>query len=181
MPTTKIMVIRHAEKPNGEPGIMPDGSQNPEALTAAGWSRARALVGLFNPQGGRFADPRLARPGSLFASGSDSLRPKQTLAPLAEALKLVIDANYLKGQEDRLVAAAKNAGSVTLVAWQHEAIAKIATLIRGSANGIPPRWPGHRFDLVWVFDREDNGDWSFEQAPELALPGDSSQPIALND
>jgi hypothetical protein len=178
---TKIMVIRHAEKPNGEPGIMPDGSQNPEALTAAGWSRARALVGLFNPQGGRFADPRLARPSSLFASGSDSLRPKQTLAPLAEALKLVIDANYLKGQEDRLVAAAKNAGGVTLVAWQHEAIPKIATLIRGSANGVPPLWPGHRFDLVWVFDRQDNGDWSFEQAPELAMSGDSSQPIALND
>ena len=178
---TKIMVIRHAEKPNGEPGIMPDGSQNPEALTAAGWSRARALVGLFNPQGGRFADPRLARPSSLFASGSDSLRPKQTLAPLAEALKLVIGANYLKGQEDRLVAAAKNAGGVTLVAWQHEAIPKIATLIRGSANGVPPLWPSHRFDLVLVFDRQDNGDWSFEQAPELAMPGDSSQPIALND
>src|SRR5271165_6324909 len=116
MPTTKIMVIRHAEKPNGEPGIMPDGSQNPEALTATGWSRARALVGLFDPPGGKFADPRLARPGSLFASGSDSLRPKQTLTPLAEALKLVIDANYLKGQEDRLVAAAKNADGVTLVA-----------------------------------------------------------------
>jgi broad specificity phosphatase PhoE len=177
----KIMVIRHAEKPNGDPGIMPDGSPNPKALTATGWSRARALVGLFDPQGGRFADPRLARPGNLFASGSDSLRPKQTLAPLAEALKLDIDANYLKGQEDGLVAAEKNAGGVALIAWQHEAIPKIATLIRGSADGVPPHWPGDRFDLVRVFDRQDNGDWSFEQAPELAMPGDSPQPIAPND
>ena len=51
MPTTKIMLIRHAEKPNGDggPGLMPDGAQNPEALTALGWTRANALVGLFAP------------------------------------------------------------------------------------------------------------------------------------
>ncbi len=181
MPTTKIMVIRHAEKPNGEPGIMPDGSQNSEALTATGWSHARAVVGLFDPLGGIFSDPRLARPGSLFASGSDSLRPKQTLTPLAEALRLVIDATYLKGQEDRLVTAAKSVGGIALIAWQHETIPNIEMLIRGTADGVPPRWRGHRFDLVWVFDRQGSGAWSFEQAPELALPGDSSQPIALDD
>ena len=28
--TTKIIVIRHAEKPNGEAGVMPDGTENPE-------------------------------------------------------------------------------------------------------------------------------------------------------
>ena len=123
MPATKIMLIRHAEKPDGEPGIMPDGSQNPEALTATGWSRARSLVGLFAPADGSFADLRLARPGALFASGSDSLRPKQTLTPLAEALNLVIDASFLKGQEDRLVAAAKNAEGVVLIAWPGTRIA----------------------------------------------------------
>jgi broad specificity phosphatase PhoE len=181
MPATKIMVIRHAEKPDGEPGIMPDGSQNPEALTATGWSRARALAGLFAPANGSFVDSRLAGPGALFASGSDSLRPKQTLTPLAEVLNLVIDASYLKGQEDRLVAAAKNAEGVVLIAWQHEAIPRIATLTLGSADGVPPRWPGRRFDLVWVFARQDSGAWSFEQVPELALPGDSSQPIAPDE
>jgi broad specificity phosphatase PhoE len=41
---SKIMVIRHAEKPNGEGGLMPDGTKNPEALTATGWRRANALV-----------------------------------------------------------------------------------------------------------------------------------------
>jgi broad specificity phosphatase PhoE len=43
MSTTKIMLIRHAEKPNGEPGVMPDGSQSGDALTATGWERARRL------------------------------------------------------------------------------------------------------------------------------------------
>jgi hypothetical protein len=28
MPAAKIMLIRHAEKPNGEAGVMPDGAQS---------------------------------------------------------------------------------------------------------------------------------------------------------
>jgi broad specificity phosphatase PhoE len=174
----KIMVIRHAEKPNGETGVMPDGSENPEALTATGWRRARALAGLFDPPGGRFDDSRLARPQSLFASGSESLRPAQTLAPLAAALALTVDTTHRKGHEEKLVVAAKAIGGVTLIAWQHEAIPAIAATIVGHADQIPPHWPAARFDLVWVFDLKDGG-WSFAQAPELVLPGDSAQPIDL--
>jgi hypothetical protein len=36
MPAKKIMIIRHAEKPNGEQGVMPDDTVNDEALTATG-------------------------------------------------------------------------------------------------------------------------------------------------
>ena len=58
MATSKIMVIRHAEKPDGSVGVMPDGSADPEALTPTGWQRAGALVGLFAPPDGHFADAR---------------------------------------------------------------------------------------------------------------------------
>jgi broad specificity phosphatase PhoE len=177
MPATRIMVIRHAEKPNGDdgPGLMHDGTQNPEALTAVGWTRANALVGLFAPSG---APPRppFARPAALFASGSQSLRPKQTIAPLAAALNLPIT-TFLKGQEAQLVAAVKSAEGPALISWQHEAIPEIAALIRSSADGVPPFWPGHRFDLVWMFDLSANGAWSFAQAPQLLMPGDSWKPI----
>jgi len=178
MPTTKIMLIRHAEKPNGNggPGLMPDGAQNPEALTAFGWTRANALVGLFAPANEGGPRPPLARPASLFASGSQSLRPKQTIAPLAGSLNLSVT-TFLKGQEAQLVAAVKAAEGPVLVSWQHEAIPAIATLIRGQADGVPPVWPGHRFDLVWVLDLRDDGTWSFGEAPQLLLPGDSAKPI----
>jgi hypothetical protein len=179
MPTTKIIVVRHAEKPNGEAGLMPDGSQNPEALTATGWKRANALVGLFDPANGASPRAPLAKPKSLFASGSESLRPKQTITPLATALALPIT-TFPKGQEVQLVAAVKTAEGPTLISWQHEAIPLIATLIRGGADGIPPKWPGQRFDLVWVLDRQENGTWTFAQAPQLLLPGDSEKPIGLN-
>jgi broad specificity phosphatase PhoE len=178
MPATKIMLIRHAEKPNGEggPGLMPDGSQSPEALTALGWTRANALVGLFVPASGAAPWSPLARPTSLFASGSQSLRPTQTIAPLAAALNLSIT-TFLKGQETQLVGSVKAADGPALISWQHEAIPEIAALIRGRADGVPPVWPGHRFDLVWVFDLQGDGNWTFAQAPQLLLPGDSAKPI----
>jgi broad specificity phosphatase PhoE len=179
MPATKIMLIRHAEKPNGDVGLMPDGAQNPEALTALGWTRANALVGLFAPANEALPRPPLAKPLSLFASGSQSLRPKQTIAPLAAALNLPV-ATLLKGQEAQLVAAVKTADGPALISWQHEAIPQIATLIRGRADGVPPVWSGHRFDLVWVFDLMGDGTWSFAQAPQLLLPGDSPKPIGLS-
>ena len=177
MPATKIMLIRHAEKPNGDggPGLMPDGTQNPEALTATGWTRANALVGLFAPNGAAQRQP-LERPASLFASGSQSLRPKQTLAPLAASLGLPVT-TFLKGQEAQLTAAVKAAEGPALISWQHESIPEIATLILGRADGVPPVWPGHRFDLVWVFDLQGDGTWSFAQTPQLLLPGDSARPI----
>ena len=145
MPAAKIMLIRHAEKPNGDggPGLMPSGVENPRALTLTGWKRANALVGLFNPPDGALPKLPLAKPMSLFASGSESLRPKQTIAPLATALNLPVR-TFLKGQEPELVAAVRKAEDPVLISWQHEAIPEIASLIRGSAEGVPARWPGHR-------------------------------------
>ncbi len=182
MPAAKIMLIRHAEKPNGDggPGLMPDGVENPRALTATGWKRANALVGLFNPADGVSPRPPLAKPTSLFASGSQSLRPKQTIAPLAVALNLSFR-TFLKGQEAQLVAAAKGGEGPVLISWQHEAIPEIAALIRGSADGIPSRWPAHRFDLVWVLDLQASEAWHFTQVPELVMLGDFTEPIGLGD
>jgi hypothetical protein len=181
MPAAKIMLIRHAEKPNGDtgPGLMPNGAENPRALTLAGWKRANALAGLFSPADGALPRPPLAKPRSLFASGSESLRPKQTIAPLAGALNLSIR-TFLKGQEVELVAAAKKAEDPVLISWQHEGIPDIAALIRGGAVGVPPRWPDHVYDLVWVLDLQPSGAWSFAQVPQLVMPGDSGKPTSLD-
>jgi broad specificity phosphatase PhoE len=182
MPAAKIMLIRHAEKPNGDggPGLMPNGVENPRALTLTGWKRANALVGLFNPADGASPRPPLAKPRSLFASGSESLRPKQTISPLATALNLSVR-SFLKGQEPQLVAAVRAAEDPVLISWQHQAIPEIANLIRGSSEGVPPKWPSNRFDLVWVFDLQASGDWSFTQIPELVMPDDSDELIGAGD
>lgn len=184
IPTSKIMVIRHAEKPNGEPGVMPDGTQNSEALTATGWRRAELLVKLFTPRAAPGPTTDLATPQTIFASGiahhSESLRPQQTVTPLATTLKLSIKTKYAKGNETGLVQAAMAVGQNVLIAWEHEAIPDIAALIRGNRDDLPAHWPADRFDLVWVFDRQDGSEnWSFNQLPQLLLPGDFSDPILL--
>ena len=78
----RIMIIRHGEKPDGTaPGLDEAGNEDDSSLTAVGWERAHALVGLFDPAEG---DPRpgLARPGRSMppvrptrARGSGPARP----------------------------------------------------------------------------------------------------------
>ncbi len=183
MPTSKIMVIRHAEKPNGAGGVLPDGTASPEALTPTGWQRAGALVGLFAPPGGHFADPHLATPQRVYASGvahhSKSLRPQQTVAPLAAKLGLPVNTDHAKGDEAALLQAATTIGGTVLIAWEHEAIPAIAELLLGGNQGVPQHWPDDRFDLVWVFDRPDgHGLWGFTQVPQRFLAGDRVDPIS---
>jgi broad specificity phosphatase PhoE len=186
LPTTKIMVIRHAEKPNGEAGLMADGTENEAALTSTGWRRAAALIGLFDPANGHFVDPHLARPETIFASGTDhhnkSLRPQQTVTPLAKAMNLPIKTDFIKGNEGGLIQKATTIGGTVLISWQHEAIPDIAGLILGRQDSVPQRWPGYRFDLVWVFDRPSGtGNWSFVQVPQMLFASDSSAPISHNE
>ena len=49
---SKIMIIRHAEKPpeNNDPaGVLLDGSPDHEALIVQGWQRAGGLAAMFDP------------------------------------------------------------------------------------------------------------------------------------
>jgi hypothetical protein len=186
MPKNKIMLIRHAEKPNGELGELPNGSENEESLTPTGWKRAIALVGLFSPAAGvGFKSPHLAKPASLFASKpnamSQSMRPEQTLAPLSKALPCPINLDWGLGDEDKLVSALIGATSPTLVAWHHQKIPLVAGRILGTSQGIPPKWKHKRFDLVWILDQDDDNNWQFCQVPQLLLPGDSDKPIRSDD
>ncbi len=186
MPATKIMVIRHAEKPSDDgnvQGVDSDGKVNAEELIVRGWQRSGALVRLFAPRDGKFADLRLAQPSTIFASGvgkhSNSLRPQHTVLELATKLKLSLDFRFPKGDEADLVKAALAAAGPVLVAWEHEAIPEIANLVVGNSTTCPQKWPGSRFDLVWVFDRRKTGSgWDFAQVPQMLLSGDSKEPIA---
>jgi hypothetical protein len=185
MPATKIMLIRHAEKPSDDgslAGVTEKGIQDPEELIVRGWQRAGALVRFFAPDSGRSADTRLATPDAIFASGvaphSKSLRPQHTVLALAEFLKKSLVVTHPKGDETALVRDATAADGAVLIAWEHEAIPHIANLILGDENTCPQEWPGSRFDLVWVFDRRDGSrGWNFSQVPQLLLPNDNPEPI----
>jgi hypothetical protein len=180
MAATTIMLIRHAEKPDDEDGgVDQKGKPDKHDLIVRGWQRAGALVQFFaNPR-----DPNgpIKRPASIFAtepsSQTASKRPLDTVTPLAEFLSIDIDSDITEGAEQDLVDQAVASTGVVLIAWHHEAIPKIATLILQNQTA-PQKWPGDRFDVVWIFSRAAaNGPWTFSQAPQLLLSGDSPDVI----
>jgi hypothetical protein len=79
---TKIMIIRHAEKPLTDPptvGVEIDGTENQDSLIVQGWQRAGALVALFAPARGPLQDDRLATPQFIYATkvGGKSSKPEE--------------------------------------------------------------------------------------------------------
>lgn len=181
----KIMIVRHAEKPaaEGPPhGVDINGKKDPESLIPLGWQRAGALATLFAPASGQFTNPLFARPQLLFASGvgkhSNSLRPQETITPTSQKLGVAITTTFLKGQEAALAAAVVQCTGIVLVAWEHQDIPTIANAILGNRTAVPQKWPGDRFDLVWVFDLDPaTSKYAFYQVPQLLLAGDSATPI----
>ena len=196
---TKVMIIRHGEKPtikNQPPfGVTQDGEQGWESLTVRGWLRAASLGRLFNPTGNQFPNDALDRPVSIYASAprhpgvaleqdeaSKSKRPLQTITPLAQELTIAPVLDFGKGQEAALAKQVLAQSGVVLISWQHEAIVEIANYLVASHEPkatIPGKWPNDRFDIVWVFDPpvKNKGRWKFTQVPQRLLPGDANTVI----
>ena len=119
MGATKIMVIRHAEKPDRYNGKAYSGvnaigttcgSDGEESLVTIGWERAGALITLFAPPWGP-KGPILAQPQYLYAADPEthascktpSQRPYETITALAAQLHLAIDKNHKKNDYPKMV------------------------------------------------------------------------------
>ena len=182
MGASKIMVIRHAEKPitGRADGVRARGDEDDASLIPRGWQRAGALVGFFlNP-----TSPDIVRPEHLFAVRFDlgvegsSRRSRQTVRPLSEMLGVTCDDRFGEGQEELLAHAVLRLQGPILIAWSHGHIPKIAGAIC-SGLPIPSEWPEDRFDLVWVFDRSSRKT-TFKQVPQLLLAGDEPEVAPLD-
>lgn len=190
MSATKIMIIRHAEKPTTTPppptnGVDITGGQDPDSLIVRGWQRAGALVALFSPSRGPLQSSELATPQFIYATSTSDVegnRPEETITPLAEKLSLVFQL-FPKSQLEEVATSAISANGVVLISWPHGEIPKLASLIPLSLNNknpIPSTWPKERFDVVFVFDLDTSSavtGYTFSQVPQLLLYGDSADPI----
>ncbi len=176
-----IMLIRHAEKPTGAgspTGVTADGRESAGSLTVSGWTRAGALVGLFAPAHGE-PPAGLVRPTVVWAAdprGDEGQRPQQTVTPLAARLGVAVNTRFGKGQEADLATQLIASHGNALVAWQHQELPAIIAHLGQVTPMPPPKWPGERYDLVWVFARNGSG-WYFTQVPQLLLAGDRPDSI----
>jgi hypothetical protein len=178
-----IMLIRHAEKPTGKGsphGVDANGNHDKESLTVLGWQRAGALVELFDPAVGKLR-AGLTRPTALFASNPGShgsKRPLETITPLAQRLKMTVSTPVKDSETKEIAGILAATPGVPLCAWQHQDIPSIAGHLKHVHPKSPSKWPGDRFDIVWVFTRKHDGTWKFTQVPQLLLAGDKHHVIA---
>jgi hypothetical protein len=175
---SKIMIVRHGEKPGDSiHGVNVEGEHDKNELSTQGWQRSGALIRFFNPVNGQFSHPALAKPNTIFAAVPSghvkSLRSEDTVRALAGSLGLRINLKHTKGEEEALVKDAISTHGVVLIAWEHNSILDIANRILGNDRTSPQKWPGSRFDLVWVMDHQPQPmGWKFTQVPQLLLPDD---------
>jgi hypothetical protein len=181
----KIMILRHAEKPDKSEdihGVTAEGERDKNDLSPQGWQRSGALIRFFSPLNGQFQHPGLAKPTAIFAAAPSghvqSLRSEHTVGALARSLNLRVGLKHSKGEEHELVNDAIATGGVVLIAWEHNSIIDVANLILGNKQSSPQHWPDSRFDLVWVFDEEvPHAPWKFSQVPQMLLPADKGDII----
>ena len=182
---TKVMLIRHAEKPLGSSrpyGVTAEGEREKESLTVRGWQRAGALAHLFAAAHGRLQDRPLARPQFLFASKpkrqNGSLRSVETITPLADKLAIRINSDFTRSQTAEMLEEALACDGVVLICWQQEYLPEIANRILGDETTAPQDWPDDCYDMVWVLDRDtESGRYGFKQVAQLLLKGDRTTPI----
>ncbi len=170
---TKLMVIRHAEKPDKEAlGVNEAGVEDKDELTVKGWQRAGALVRFFHPIVPKSLQDRLAVPGAIFAApptnDNPSKRPFHTVAPLAADLRLKICPDFALHQEKELINATLGAATAVLICWHHERIPKLVSELGVEIEASPDSV----FDRVLVFDRVGDG-WTLTVIQQHLLPGDS--------
>jgi len=191
MAALTLMIIRHAEKPNGAwpgPGLTIDGTSDARSLVIRGWQRAAAWCALFGaglggadfprPDAIYAADPN-AGAGAAAADDGPSQRPFETVKPLGDRLGVKPVTTWALGQEASLVTEITKLSSVVLVCWEHKRIISgILPAIGANLPALPLKWDGQRFDVVLRFDRAaPGGAWTFRQLFPKLLSGDSAIPL----
>jgi hypothetical protein len=164
-----ILLIRHAEKP----ADVADANLSP-----AGKKRAEALPELFKTTADR-PDP-LPTPDFVFATKptKHSNRPVETVAPLAQALKLEVNAGYANDDyaalAEELYTNPKYEGKTVLICWHHGTLPEFAVML--GATGVPDRWKDAVFDRVWVVTFDEKGKANpLARRAQALLPGDAKE------
>jgi hypothetical protein len=190
-PPTKIMIIRHAEKPPKPPNetgpwdVLVNGQSGAgESLIVPGWQRAGALNAFFAPYKASPANAEIATPNYVYAADpqGETARPRETVTPLAAWLNYQegtsqFNVNFsVGGGEPQLVQSVLGLEGVALICWEHhnimpnimQAINSVVPIT--NYGSIPAAWP-NVFYLVWVLDR--NGDsYTWTSVNQNLMAGD---------
>ncbi len=165
----QIIVIRHAEKPDDPENVH---------LSLKGRQRAMALVPYLTET------PELAAhglPAALFATSAQklgrSLRPQETLEPLAKMLNLPLRTPF-QNKEYELLAryVTTNAdfrGKTVVICWVNEYMPELLESL-GANNLSRKKWKSGSFDRTYLIQYH-NQNITFLDLPQKLLFGDSNR------
>ena len=192
-PPTKIMLIRHAEKPPDHPNksgpwdVKEDGTSGKgHSLTVGGWERAGALIGFFAPYKTVPAKSKIATPDYIYAANpkGETERPCETVTPLARWLKYTpgssrFNLSYdIDKDENKLAGDVLQHSGRVLICWEHNNIIKIVDKIDekypiSNYEELKTHpWPDV-FGLVWILDYHDKqGQYTWTHTHQHLMPDD---------
>lgn len=133
----KVIIIRHAEKPD-------DGDN----LSCQGLNRALALPQVL------YSKFRL--PDYIFVSSintgkkTGTARMYQTIVPFAVKYNLKIDTKFDVGNEKGLCQSILKKSGTVLIVWEHDNIPAIAQELGVTGGDKKLKWKGSDFDSIWI-------------------------------
>ena len=166
----QIVIIRHGEKPPVGNELNDQGFQRANLLP--GWVAHNSTI---NAYGSPVAIYAMAP-----SSANGSVRPIQTVTPLADRLGLSLITSFTKDELGPLTQQILNTtaydGRTVLICWEHKVIPTMAQGF-GLTQG-PGNWPGAVFDVAWVLRSTANGSMGLQFIAENLLAGDATSDAA---
>lgn len=162
---SRIILIRAGEAP-------PNGN----GLSQRGKERAAALVPFF-----LFQDylQDYGHPVAIFAhretQSEPSLRPVQTVTPLANALGIKVNTSFTQVEFVKMLKLIKEnpdyEAKTILICWNNDNMSRIEAELGRKINVKP--WPEEAHDRLWIVDFKQNRTINFRDIPQRLLYGDS--------
>ncbi len=145
----KVVIIRHAEKP--------DKGDN---LSCQGFNRSMQLPALLY---NKFNVPdKVFVPSVDNGKSASQLRMLETVTPFAVKYNLKIDSKFDVDDTKDLADAVQKVNGYVLIVWEHDKIDNIVKALGVDTKG--KKWDGNDFDSIWIINfKNGKGMLSFDK------------------
>lgn len=131
----KVVIIRHAEKPDNGDNLSCKGFNRSLQLPAVLYAKYKIPDKIFVP----FVDN---------GKSANQLRMLQTITPFAVKYNVNINSKYDVDDVKDLAATILKSNGYVLVVWEHTKIDNLAKALGADAKGM--KWSNDDFDSIWI-------------------------------
>ncbi|OQP42743.1 histidine phosphatase family protein [Niastella yeongjuensis] len=131
----KVVIIRHAEKPEEGDNLSCKGFNRALQLPAVLYAKYKTPDKIFVPSMGN-------------GKNANHLRMFETITPFAIKYNIGINSKYDVDEVKDMAQAILKTKSYALVVWEHDKIDNLVKALGADAKGM--KWSGDDFDSIWI-------------------------------